>query len=115
MTRMKTEGLVVLTGANKGLGKEVVRQLAGKGMIVYLGSRDIERGEADLAKEKLAVTVVEFNITDLSVMRVAAQIANKHGRLDVLINNARTHTERSLPRSPGQGSAPSEPAQPRSP
>jgi NAD(P)-dependent dehydrogenase (short-subunit alcohol dehydrogenase family) len=93
---MKTDGLVVLvTGANKGLGKEVVRQLAGKGMIVYLGSRDIEPGEqaaADLAKEKLAVTVVELDITDpLSVMRVAAQIANEHGRLDVLINNAGIH------------------------
>lgn len=96
MAKIKTEGLVVLvTGANKGLGKEVVRELAGKGMIVYLGTRDIERGEraaADLAKEKLAVTVVELDVTDpASVMRAAAQIAKEHGRLDVLISNAGIH------------------------
>lgn len=89
--------MVLVTVANKGLGKKVVRELAGKGMIVYLGSRDIKRGEqaaADLAKAKLAVTVVELDVADpASVMRAAAQIAKEHGRLDVLINHAGIHLD----------------------
>ncbi len=44
---MRNESLVaVVTGANRGIGLEVVRQLARRGMRVVLGSRDLEKGEA---------------------------------------------------------------------
>jgi NAD(P)-dependent dehydrogenase (short-subunit alcohol dehydrogenase family) len=43
---MTKKPIALITGANKGLGKEVVRQLGGLGMRVYLGSRDGERGQA---------------------------------------------------------------------
>jgi NAD(P)-dependent dehydrogenase (short-subunit alcohol dehydrogenase family) len=93
---MKTDGPVALvTGANKGLGREVVRGLARKGMSVYLGSRDHERGRraaADLVRENLAVSVIELDVTDpASVSRAAAQIGKDYGHLDVLINNAGIH------------------------
>jgi NAD(P)-dependent dehydrogenase (short-subunit alcohol dehydrogenase family) len=90
---MNTNGLVALvTGANKGLGKEVVGELARKGMIVYLGCRDRERGlqaAADLMEQNLAVSVIELDVTNpKKVAAAAAQIAKAHGCLDVLINNA---------------------------
>jgi NAD(P)-dependent dehydrogenase (short-subunit alcohol dehydrogenase family) len=99
---MKTDGLVALvTGANKGLGGEVVRELARKGMNVYLGSRDRERGRqaaADFVRENLAVSVIELDVTDLaSVARAAAQITNDYGHLDVLINNAGIHVGAPAP------------------
>nr|WP_299501604.1 SDR family NAD(P)-dependent oxidoreductase [uncultured Rhizobium sp.] len=43
---MTKKPIALITGANKGLGKEVARQLGGLGMRVYLGSRDDERGQA---------------------------------------------------------------------
>jgi hypothetical protein len=70
-----TEGQVALvTGANKGLGREVVRELVRKGMIVYLGSRDIDRGKQaaeELAQEGLPVTVVELDVTDRASVKGA--------------------------------------------
>ncbi len=44
--------VAIVTGANRGIGLEVVRQLAQKGMTVILGARDLEKGKA--AAEKLA-------------------------------------------------------------
>jgi NAD(P)-dependent dehydrogenase (short-subunit alcohol dehydrogenase family) len=93
---MKTEGLVALvTGANKGLGKEVVGELARRGMFVYLGSRDYERGlqaAADLIQQKIKVSVIEVDVTNpANVAAAAAQITKDHGHLDVLINNAGIH------------------------
>ena len=93
---MKTEGLVALvTGANKGLGKEVVGELARRGMFVYLGSRDYERGlqaAADLMQQKIKVSVIEVDVTNPAhVAAAAAQITKTHGHLDVLINNAGIH------------------------
>lgn len=41
---MTKKPIALITGADKGLGKEVARQLGGLGMRVYLGSRDSERG-----------------------------------------------------------------------
>lgn len=93
---MKTDGLVALvTGANKGLGKEVVGQLARRGMIVYLGSRDLIRGRqaaADLMERKGAVLALELDVTNpVSVAAAAARITKDHGHLDVLVNNAGIH------------------------
>lgn len=89
---MTTHQIALVTGANKGLGKEIARQLAQRGMSVALGSRDIERGEAaarDLRGEGLGVTALQLDVTDsASAARAAARLARDHGRLDVLVNNA---------------------------
>jgi NAD(P)-dependent dehydrogenase (short-subunit alcohol dehydrogenase family) len=82
----------LVTGANKGLGKEVARQLGQRGVTVLLGSRDRARGEqaaAELAAEGLTVHPVQLDITDEASVRAAAdQVRERYGRLDVLVNNA---------------------------
>ena len=89
MTKKPT---ALITGANKGLGKEVARQLGGLGMRVYLGSRDDERGQAaadDLAKEGADVVAIMLDVTDeTSVATAARHIERQEGSLDILINNA---------------------------
>ncbi|MEV4551358.1 SDR family oxidoreductase [Nonomuraea wenchangensis] len=90
MTEMRTVALV--TGANKGLGQEVVRQLAGRGWQVFLAARDRERGlraAGMLADEGLDVEFVELDVTsDESVSAAVKAVAGRVDRLDVLVNNA---------------------------
>ncbi|MEU6753153.1 SDR family oxidoreductase [Spirillospora sp. NPDC046719] len=86
---MGTTALV--TGANRGLGKETARRLARRGMTVLLGSRDPARGgEAarDLAPDG-DVRPLRLDVADPPcVAAAAARIEDEHGRLDVLVNNA---------------------------
>ncbi|HYQ67480.1 SDR family oxidoreductase [Actinophytocola sp.] len=78
---MTTTALV--TGANKGIGFEIVKQLLARGVDVYLGARDVERGEK--AAIDTGARFVQLDVTDPeSVRRAAASIE----RLDVLVNNA---------------------------
>jgi enoyl-[acyl-carrier-protein] reductase (NADH) len=82
--------IALVTGGNKGLGKEVVRQLAKCGMTVYLGSRDVGRGEAaarSLVDEGLEVIPLRVDVTDNeSAESAASELRRVHGRLDVLVN-----------------------------
>lgn len=84
--------VALVTGANKGLGKEVVRQLGRRGMTVYLGSRDMARGAAaaeELAAESLDIVPLRVDVTDAETLALAAEtIRARHGRLDVLVANA---------------------------
>ena len=91
---MRDEVIALVTGANKGLGKEVVRQLGTKGMRVYVGSRNQARGEAALAElvsEGLDAQLMQLDVTsDESVTKAAEILAQREGHLDVLVNNAGT-------------------------
>lgn len=84
--------VALVTGANKGIGLEIARQLGQAGVTVLLGARDGGRGEAaaaTLRAEGLDVLAIALDITDAaSVKQAAASIATKHGRLDILVNNA---------------------------
>jgi NAD(P)-dependent dehydrogenase (short-subunit alcohol dehydrogenase family) len=84
--------IALVTGANKGIGKEIARQLSAKGVLVLIGARDRKRGEkavADLQKEGLAVEFIQLDVTSQpSVDKGAAEIERRHGRLDILVNNA---------------------------
>jgi NAD(P)-dependent dehydrogenase (short-subunit alcohol dehydrogenase family) len=76
----------LVTGANKGIGKEVARQLVALGHTVYVGARDKARGQA--AAEELGARFVQLDVTDdASVAAAFAQI-DADGGLDVLVNNA---------------------------
>ena len=83
----------LVTGANKSIGFEVARQLAQKGIYVYLGSRSSENGRAAVNKllaEGLSnVAAIQRDITDdASVKNVRAEIGKQTKMLDILINNA---------------------------
>ena len=79
--------VVLVTGANRGIGREVARQLAGRGDIVLLGSRDAAKGER--AAAAVGAEPVHLDVTDpATIDAVAATVAARHGRLDGLVNNA---------------------------
>jgi NAD(P)-dependent dehydrogenase (short-subunit alcohol dehydrogenase family) len=87
---MKTIALV--TGANKGIGLEICRQLAQKGFYVLLGSRDQARGQgaaASLARDGAEVEPMVIDLAAPATFEKARKlIEERFGRLDVLINNA---------------------------
>ncbi|MBL7932671.1 MAG: SDR family oxidoreductase [Bacteroidia bacterium] len=83
----------LVTGANKSIGFEVARQLAQKGMYVYLGSRDLAKGLEAVNRLKTEglknIEAIELDITkDESVKNARAEIGKKTKVLDILINNA---------------------------
>jgi NAD(P)-dependent dehydrogenase (short-subunit alcohol dehydrogenase family) len=95
---MTSNCVALVTGANKGLGQEVARQLGRRGMTVLLGCRDRTRGEtaaAELVAEGLDVAPTALDVTQVtSAEAVADHIRKTYGRLDVLINNAGIHVGR---------------------
>ncbi|MFE7722420.1 SDR family NAD(P)-dependent oxidoreductase [Nocardia rhizosphaerihabitans] len=79
--------VTLITGANKGIGYETARQLIHLGHTVYIGARDVERGEK--AAAELGARFVQLDVTDdASVTAALATIDSVEGRLDVLIHNA---------------------------
>ncbi|XP_074289774.1 salutaridine reductase-like [Silene latifolia] len=85
--------IAVVTGANKGIGWEIVRQLATAEVTVVLTARDKERGEeATLKLHNLGLTNVVFHQLDVtdsnSITSLAHFVKAKFGKLDILVNNA---------------------------
>lgn len=79
--------VTLITGANKGLGRQTARQLIERGHDVYIGARDAQRGEA--AASELGSQFVQLDVTDdASVETAMGVIAEREGHLDVLVNNA---------------------------
>jgi NAD(P)-dependent dehydrogenase (short-subunit alcohol dehydrogenase family) len=79
--------VTLITGANKGIGYETARQLLELGHTVYIGARDVERGER--AAAALGARFVQLDVTDdASVTGALATIAEAEGVLDVLVHNA---------------------------
>jgi NAD(P)-dependent dehydrogenase (short-subunit alcohol dehydrogenase family) len=87
-----TKRIVLITGANKGIGYETARQLASAGHTVLIGARDPDKAAsavAALASEGLRAQAVTLDVLDAaSIERAVAHISEHHGRLDTLINNA---------------------------
>jgi NAD(P)-dependent dehydrogenase (short-subunit alcohol dehydrogenase family) len=77
----------LITGANKGLGREAARRLLGAGHDVWIAARDEERGRA--TADELGGRFVQLDVTDdASVLAAAAAVERESGGLDVLVNNA---------------------------
>lgn len=90
---MSAQKIAVVTGANKGIGYQIVRGLCKKyDGIVYLTARDEKKGKdavAELEKEHLKPRFHQLDITQQnSIDKFKDFIANEHGGLDLLINNA---------------------------
>jgi NAD(P)-dependent dehydrogenase (short-subunit alcohol dehydrogenase family) len=87
--------VAVVTGANRGIGLEVVRQLAHDGYTAILGARDHDRGEAAagaLREEGLDVQARRLDVSDpAGVADFGEQLARDFDGLDALVNNAAIH------------------------
>jgi NAD(P)-dependent dehydrogenase (short-subunit alcohol dehydrogenase family) len=87
-----TQKVAVITGANRGLGFEASRQLAKKGFLVVLTSRDEAKGKAAAEQLQAEGLNVIFHLLDVtnneSSQKLAEFIHQEFGKLDVLVNNA---------------------------
>lgn len=91
---MSTQKIALVTGANRGLGKETAHQLAQKGFTVILTSRsEAGRGVAEEFQNlHLDVVFHQLDVADgQSIAEAAGFVASEFGHLDVLINNAGIH------------------------
>ena len=84
--------VALITGANRGIGFEIARQLALKKLTVLIGARSDERGieaQNKLADQGLDVHFIRVDVTDpLSLEAAVGRIKDEFKRLDVLVNNA---------------------------
>jgi NAD(P)-dependent dehydrogenase (short-subunit alcohol dehydrogenase family) len=84
--------IAVVTGANRGIGFEIVRQLSKKGWKVILTARDEAKGLQASGRLKAEGLDVEFHVLDVtdpgSIRRLKEDLEKTQGRLDVLVNNA---------------------------
>jgi NAD(P)-dependent dehydrogenase (short-subunit alcohol dehydrogenase family) len=89
---MHDKQVALITGANKGIGKEIARQLGKRGLTVLVAARDAGRGETaakQLRDEGLDARFIHLDVTAAdTVARAAKQVEAELGRLDVLVNNA---------------------------
>jgi NAD(P)-dependent dehydrogenase (short-subunit alcohol dehydrogenase family) len=95
MTGMRSDAqgkVALVTGANRGIGLEVCRQLAAAGVRVVLTGRDraqVEVATARLRTEQLDVSPAALDVTDReSIRSCARQVLKQFGRVDILVNNA---------------------------
>ncbi|MEI6431803.1 MAG: SDR family oxidoreductase [bacterium] len=93
-----TKKVALITGANKGLGLEIARQLGREGVTVVIGARDIAKGQTaanTLQAEGLDAHAVKIDVTSAEdIAALPAFFATKFGGLDILINNAGVMKER---------------------
>lgn len=87
---MTYQPIALVTGANRGIGKEVARQLSHEhGMKVLVGSRDLEKGKAAAQSIGRGTEALQLDVADPgSVASAFARIGADYGRLDILVNNA---------------------------
>ena len=86
---MNSKPVALVTGANKGIGHQIAKDLAGHGFTVLVGSRDLGKGEAAARSVGPDAVALQLDVTDeASLSAAAARIQSEFGRLDVLVNNA---------------------------
>jgi len=86
---MENGRVALVSGANRGIGREIVRQLTERGITTILGSRDEEKGRAAAEGMYGDVRDRQLDVTDeKGIAQLARDVEEEFGRLDVLINNA---------------------------
>lgn len=92
LTQHDNRKVIILTGASSGIGEATARQLASEGHLLVIGSRRTDRLEALCEELRFNGATIDALKTDVqdraSVQRLADFALEKHGRIDVLINNA---------------------------
>ncbi len=87
--------VALVTGASRGLGLAMAKALAAQGATVVVNARNA--AELDAAARTIGAEAMTFDVTDAAVSRAALEdIARRHGRLDILINNAGIQHRRPL-------------------
>lgn len=91
--------VALITGANRGIGFEIARQLARLGIIAVIGSRDLAKGHQaaeGFKSEGLDAPVVQLDVDDpLSIAKGVAEANSFFGRIDILVNNAGILTDKA--------------------
>lgn len=87
---MKT---VLITGANRSIGLELVKEFSKKGLFVYLGTRDLEKGQGvvkELSENGFQnIKAIQIDVTKPhTILAAANSVESEQGKLDILINNA---------------------------
>ena len=86
----QTARLAVVTGANRGIGREVARQLADRGLDVIIGARDDTKARA--AADRIGADSHQLDVADDdSVAAFTEWLSRRSGKVDVLVNNAAVH------------------------
>jgi len=86
---MHDKRVALITGANQGVGLEVAKQLAARGVTVLVGSRNLARGEEAARTLRGDARALQIDVTDRASIAAAEQrIRSELGRLDLLVNNA---------------------------
>jgi NAD(P)-dependent dehydrogenase (short-subunit alcohol dehydrogenase family) len=86
---LQDKRVALVTGANKGIGLQIAKDLAARGFTVLVGSRNLEHGETAAKSVGPDARAIQLDVTNQpSIAAAAERIRNEFGRLDVLVNNA---------------------------
>ncbi|PTY36834.1 dehydrogenase [Saccharospirillum sp. MSK14-1] len=86
---MNTPKIALITGANKGIGRQIAAELIDHGFIVLIGARDPNKGQQTAEELGPEARAIQLDVTDSASIDTAKQkISQEYGRLDVLVNNA---------------------------
>lgn len=94
---MAAKKIAIVTGGNRGIGREIARQLVKEDVFVVLGSRDLAKGEeavADIRGRRSNAIAYELDVNDTkSVQRFVEKVEKAHGPPGILVNNAGVYPE----------------------
>jgi NAD(P)-dependent dehydrogenase (short-subunit alcohol dehydrogenase family) len=94
---MPSKKIALVTGANKGIGFEIVRQLSKRDFYVVLAARNRQAGELAISKLSGSVDFQALDVSDdASIEQAAKEFGDKHDHLNVLVNNAGIYPDEGM-------------------